>query len=174
MRVSPVIWKAKDEHELLFMATKSAIATHNHPEGIKGAQAIAMAGYMALNGSSKKEIQEYAQKVFGYDIEGQAPNRKTFEVSCQDTVPKAIKAFIDADDFSQSIRGAMRMGRDTDTLACMTGAISEPYFYGRKGLPTDMKKSIFTALDKTLGDTVVRFMKEFVSSDFDPECEIKD
>jgi len=174
MRVSPVIWVARDEDEVLALATETAIATHNHPEGIKGAQAIAMAGYMALQGATKEDIQDYVQNVFGYDIEGQVPNRKVFQVSCQDTVPKSIKAFMDADYFNESIIGAIKMGRDTDTLACMTGTIMEPFLYGRGGIPSALKKAVFGVLDKQLGEVVVKFKRTFVDENYDPECELED
>lgn len=174
MRVSPVIWVSRDEQDVLDLAEETAIATHNHPEGVKGAQAIALAGFMALDGASKEEIEDYIEGKFGYDIASQVPNRKVFEVTCQDTVPKAIKVFMECDNFEQTMRRSMVMGRDTDTMACMAGAIMEPFLYGKKGLPSDLKKYVFSVLDKTLGEKVVEFMRDFVDPEYDPECEIQD
>lgn len=174
MRVSPVIWVARDEKEVLALAKETAEATHNHPEGIKGAQAIAMAGFMALHGASKEDILQYSEITFDYDVAGQIPNRAVFEVTCQDTVPKAIKVFTECDNFEAAMRRSMVMGRDTDTMACMVGAIMEPFIYGRAGLPSEMKKDVFGVLDKVLGETVVEFMRKFVDPEYDPECELKD
>jgi len=161
MRVSPVIWVARDENEVIDLAKETAIVTHDHEEGVKGAQAIALSGFMALNGASKKDILDRIQSTFGYDIDGQVPNRDVFQVSCQETVPKAIKVFMDCYDFEQSMRKSVFMGRDTDTIACMVGTIMEPYLYGRFGIPFDLKNRVFEVLDQRLGDVVDDFISEF-------------
>ena len=132
MRVSAVGWFFETLEETEKVAKISAEITHNHPEGIKGAQATAAAIWMARNGKSKAEIKSYIETKYGYDL-----NRtweylhKTYnwDSSCQGTVPEAIIAFLESNDFEDAIRKAVSMGGDSDTLACITGGIAEA-FYG--------------------------------------------
>ena len=131
MRVSAVGWKFRTLEETEKVAEISASITHDHPEGIKGAQATAAAVFLARTGSSKKEIMEYIQTRFGYDLSVHSDEiRKTYgwEDSCQGTVPPAIRAFLDSTDFESAIRIAVSLGGDSDTLACITGAIAEAYY----------------------------------------------
>ena len=131
MRVSAVGWFFDSLERTLEVAGKSAAITHNHPEGIKGAQATAAAIYLARTGKTKKEIREYISSQFGYDL------RRSWEYwrpiyrwdsSCQGTVPQAIIAFLDSDNFEDAIRKAVSLGGDSDTLACITGGIAEAYY----------------------------------------------
>ena len=131
MRVSAVGWFFDTLEETQRVAAISAAITHNHPEGIKGAQATAAAIWMARNGKTKEEIREFIEKTYGYDL------HKTYEYwhrvyywqsSCQDTVPQAIIAFLDSTDFVDAIRKAVSMGGDSDTLACITGGIAEAFY----------------------------------------------
>jgi len=131
MRVSTVGWFFDTLEETERVASISAAITHNHPEGIKGAQATAAAIWMARNGKTKEEIREYIEKTYGYDL------HKTYEYwhsiyhwesSCQGTVPQAIIAFLDSDNFEDAIRKAVSLGGDSDTLACITGGIAEAYY----------------------------------------------
>ena len=133
MRVSPVGWFFNTEQEVLEAAKRSAECTHNHPEGIKGAQATASAIWLARNGKSKEEIRNYIETSYGYDL------HKTWEDwhyayywqdSCQGTVPQALIAFLDAEDFVDAIRKAVSMGGDSDTLACITGGVAEAFYGG--------------------------------------------
>lgn len=132
MRVSAVGWFFDTLEETEMVAKISAEITHNHPEGIKGAQATAAAIWMARNGKSKAEIKSYIESKYGYDL-----NRtweylnKTYDwdSSCQGTVPEAMIAFLESCDFEDAIRKAVSIGGDSDTLACITGGIAEA-FYG--------------------------------------------
>ena len=124
MRVSSVGWFFDTLEETERVAAISAAITHNHPEGIKGAQATAAAIFMARTGKNKEEIREYIEKEYGYDL------HKTWEYwhpiyswesSCQGTVPQAMISFLDSDCFEDAIRKAVSLGGDSDTLACITG-----------------------------------------------------
>ena len=131
MRASAVGWKFRTLEETEKVAEISASITHDHPEGIKGAQATAAAVFLARTGSSKKEIMENVQRRFGYDLSIHSDElRKTYdwEDSCQGTVPPAIRAFLDSTDFESAVRIAVSLGGDSDTLACITGAIAEAYY----------------------------------------------
>ena len=131
MRVSAVGWFFDTLEKTERVAAISAAITHNHPEGIKGAQATAAAIWMARNGKTKEEIREYIEKTYGYDL------HKTYEFwhpiyhwesGCQGTVPQAIIAFLDSKNFEDAIRKAVSLGGDSDTLACITGGIAEAFY----------------------------------------------
>ncbi|MDR2619621.1 MAG: ADP-ribosylglycohydrolase family protein [Propionibacteriaceae bacterium] len=128
MRVSPCAWFAKSLEEAETIAARSAAVTHNHPEGIKGAQATAAAIYLARTGKTKPEIKNYIETTYGYDLSKTLDEiRPTyrFNESCQDTVPQAIIAFLESEDFKDAIRNAISLGGDSDTLAAITGSIAE-------------------------------------------------
>ena len=126
MRVSPVGLYAKTIEEALLLAEKSAIVSHNHPEGIKGAQSVALAVFLAKNGVPKDKIKVITNR-FGYDlnrkIEQIRPNYE-WDVSCQGSVPESIIAFLEGTDFEDVVRLAVSLGGDTDTMACITGSIA--------------------------------------------------
>ena len=131
MRVSAVGWFFDTLKETERVAAISAAITHNHPEGIKGAQATAAAIWMARKGTAKEEIRDYIEKTYGYDL------HKTYEYwhpiyqwesSCQGTVPQAIICFLDSTDFEDAMRKAVSLGGDSDTLACITGGIAEAFY----------------------------------------------
>jgi ADP-ribosylglycohydrolase len=131
MRASAVGWFFDTLEETERVAAISAAITHNHPEGIKGAQATAAAIWMARNGKNKEEIRDYIENTYGYDL------HKTYEYwhpiyhwesSCQGTVPQAIIAFLDSSDFEDAIRKAVSLGGDSDTLDCITGGIAEAFY----------------------------------------------
>lgn len=138
MRASAVGWFFDTLEETERVARISAEITHNHPEGIKGAQATAAAIWMARNGKSKADIKAYIESKYGYDL-----NRtweylnKTYDwdSSCQGTVPEAMIAFLESNDFEDAIRKAVSMGGDSDTLACITGSIAEAFY---KKIPAHM------------------------------------
>ena len=131
MRASAVGWKFRTLEETEKVAALSASITHDHPEGIKGAQATAAAIFLARTGKSKQEIKDYIEQRFGYDLSRHTDDiRRTYgwEDSCQGTVPPAIRAFLDSTDFESAVRIAISLGGDSDTLACITGGIAEAYY----------------------------------------------
>ena len=132
MRVSAAGWLYDSLERTREVAKATASVTHNHPEGIKGAEATASAIYMARNGSSKEEIKEYIGREFHYDLdrtlEEIRPGYHMDEI-CQKTVPEAIIAFLESEDFEDAVRNAVSLGGDADTLGAITGSIAEA-FYG--------------------------------------------
>ncbi len=141
MRVSPVGFAFKRIEDVLSEAKKSAEVTHNHPEGIKGAMATAAALFLANQGKSKKEIKDYIQGNFGYNLERSVEEIRPaykFDVTCQGSVPEAIIAFLDSHDFEDAVRKAVSLGGDTDTIACIAGAISQAFY---KKIPEEIIKN---------------------------------
>ena len=131
MRVSAVGWMFDTMRETLQTAGKSAAITHDHPEGIKGAQATAAAIFLARKGSTKREIRDFIIERFGYNLYMTWEDWHLiyhWEDSCQGTVPQAIIAFLDSTSFEDAIRKAVSLGGDSDTLACITGGIAEAYY----------------------------------------------
>jgi ADP-ribosylglycohydrolase len=157
MRVSPVGWRYNTINKVMAEAKKSAEVTHNHPEGIKGAQAAAAAVFMARTGKSKNEIKEFICSEFHYDldrtIDGIRPDFE-FDESCQGTVPEAIIAFLESSDYEDAIRLAISLGGDSDTIACITGGIAEAY-YG--GIPDHIHEQVLKILTPELLKTVEQF-----------------
>jgi ADP-ribosylglycohydrolase len=167
MRVSPVVWIARDGMGVLELAKATADVTHNHPEGVRGAQAIAGLAWLARAGESKESIAEAAVDEFGYDYKSAKEEPCILECSCANTVPKAIHAFIYSQSFEDAIRRGIRMGGDADTIAAMAGTIAEHYY----GIPDRIKKGVFERLDKRLGEATVNFYRKFVDPNFDPLVE---
>ena len=134
MRVSPCAWVANSLEEAERLAKMSALPTHNHPEGIKGAQAVAAAIYLAKIGSSKEVIKDYIETAYGYNLSRTIQEIKdsgyNFDSTCQGSVPESIIAFLESDDFEDCIRKAIWLGGDADTQAAIAGSIAEAY-YGR-------------------------------------------
>ena len=148
MRVSSVAWLWDDLDTVTAMAKISAEVTHNHPEAIKGAQAVAAAIFLARNGASKDEIRCYISTHY-YRLEFTLDELRPYyygSVACSETVPQAITAFLEADSFEDALRNAISLGGDSDTLACMAGSIAEAFFKipdeiraeGEKRLPSDL------------------------------------
>lgn len=159
MRVSPVGYAYDALDEVLARAAASAAVTHNHPEGIKGAQAVAAAVRLARAGKSKDDIRDFIEKRFGYNLSEALDQIRTyyqFDVSCQGSVPQAIIAFLESTDFEDAVRKAVSIGGDSDTIACITGGIAQAY-YG--GVPEPIKKRVYEMLDKRLA----RVVKEFTA-----------
>ncbi|HEX8904586.1 MAG TPA: ADP-ribosylglycohydrolase family protein, partial [Longimicrobiaceae bacterium] len=142
MRVSPVGWAFDSEDEVLREAARSAAVTHDHPEGIKGAQAVALALFLARGGATKEEIRREIAARFGYDlsrtVEGIRPGYG-FHVSCMKSVPEALVAFLDSDDAEHAIRLAVSLGGDADTQAAIAGSVAEA-FYG--GIPEPVRAPV--------------------------------
>jgi ADP-ribosylglycohydrolase len=146
MRVSPVGWAFDTIEQTLEEAKNSAQVTHNHPEGIKGAQATAAAIYLARNGESKDKIKEYIVDTFGYDLDRKIDKIRPaycFEVSCQGSVPEAIIAFLESRDYENAIRLAISIGGDSDTIACITGGIAEAFY---RQVPDSIAKKVLEIL----------------------------
>jgi ADP-ribosylglycohydrolase len=157
MRVSAVGWMFPDLEKTERVAELSASITHNHPEGIKGAQATAAAIFLARTGKTKQEIKDYIEQRFGYDLSTHTDEiRKTYgwEDSCQGTVPPAIRAFLDSEDFEDAIRIAVSLGGDSDTLACITGGIAEAFY---KHIPQEIADEALSRLDHCLTLCIGRF-----------------
>lgn len=160
MRVSAAGWMFDTLEETERAAKISAEITHDHPEGVKGAQATAAAIFLARTGRTKKEIRDVVESRYGYDLSRHTDEiRKTYgwEDSCQGTVPPAIRAFLDSTDYESAIRIAVSLGGDSDTLACITGGVAEA-FYGvpqnimdeaRRRLPENFLKVASILADRT-------------------------
>jgi len=161
MRVSPVGFAFDTLEAVLAEAERSAAVTHNHPEGIKGAQATAAAIFLARTGSSKAAIKTYVTETFGYDLDRRLDQIRPvyqFNESCQETVPEAIIAFLESTDFEDALRNAISIGGDSDTLACITGGIAQA-FYG--GVPGAIAQETLKRLDNPLRQMTESFLKQF-------------
>jgi ADP-ribosylglycohydrolase len=161
MRVSPVGFAFATEEEVLSQANMTAAVTHNHPEGIKGAQAVALAVFKARTGSGKERIRNRISQHFDYDLDRTVDEiRKgyAFDVSCQGTVPEAIIAFLDSASYEDAVRNAVSLGGDSDTLACITGGIAEA-FYG--GVPADVRREALARLPPDLLEIVRQFRRKY-------------
>ncbi len=152
MRCSANGWMFDTLEETERVAGLSAAITHNHPEGIKGAQATAAAIFMARNGKSKEEIKAHITTRFGYDLDRTCDDIRPvydWDSSCQGTVPEAMVAFLDSTDFESAIRLAVSLGGDSDTLACITGGIAEAYY---KDIPNDIALKIWELIPEDFKD----------------------
>ncbi len=157
MRVSAVGWAFNDLEAAVREATRSAEVTHNHPEGIKGAQAVAAAILVARQGCTKDRIAALLFDRFTYDCSlgmDALRRRVGFDVTCQGTVPAAAVAFLESTDFEDAVRNAISLGGDADTLACIAGAMAEAY-YGR--VPDPIQSEVLSRLDDALRGEVVAF-----------------
>lgn len=156
MRVSSVGWLYDTLERTREVARLSAEVTHNHPEGIKGAEATASAIFMARTGKSKDDIKDYIISEFGYDLSGTLdeirPNYHHVE-SCQQTVPEAITAFLEGNDFEDVVRCAVSLGGDCDTLTCIAAGIAEAFY----GIPEEFKAEALTRIESDMRDVYDRF-----------------
>lgn len=156
MRVSAVAWLFDDLETVREMAQLSAQVSHNHPEGIKGAEATASVIYLARTGSTKAEIKNYIEENFGYDLsrtcDAIRPGYHHVE-TCQETVPEAITAFLEGESFEDVIRTAVSLGGDCDTLTCIAGAMAEGFY----GVPEELKRECRSRLDRKLRSVLKRF-----------------
>ena len=146
MRVSPVGFAFNSIKDVLAEAKKSAEVTHNHPEGIKGAQATALAICLARKGKSKAEIRREISKRFAYDLNRTIDEIRPdyhFDVSCQGSVPEAIIAFLEGKNFEDTIRKGISLGGDSDTIACIAGGIAQAYY---QGVPQEIVSDVRTRL----------------------------
>ena len=156
MRVSAAGWLFEDLTTVRRMARLSAEVTHNHPEGIKGAEAVACAIFLARTGSTKEDIQDFIETIFDYDL-----SRTCDEIrpgychveSCQETVPEAITAFLEGTSFEDVIRTAVSLGGDCDTLTCIAGSVAEAFY----GVPEELKDQCRKRLPQDLLRVLQRF-----------------
>lgn len=156
MRVFSAAWLFDDLQTVRHMARLSAEVTHNHPEGIKGAEATASAIYLARTDSTKSEIKAYIEETFHYNLSRTCdeirPAYRHVE-SCQETVPEAITAFLEGESFEDVIRTAVSLGGDCDTLTCIAGSIAEGFY----GVPEELKKQCRERLPEDLRKVLRRF-----------------
>ncbi|MCX7977276.1 MAG: ADP-ribosylglycohydrolase family protein [Bellilinea sp.] len=157
MRVSPIGFAYPDIETVLINAAQSAEVSHNHPEGIRGAQATALAVFLAKQGAKKTTIREEINRRFGYDLT--KPLREIrasycFDVSCQGTVPPALIAFFESQNYEDAIRKAISLGGDSDTLACITGGIAHAYY---QHIPTEIVEFV----RERLPDEFIEIFEEF-------------
>ncbi|GBC94891.1 hypothetical protein HRbin16_00676 [bacterium HR16] len=161
MRVSPVGFAYSTLQEVLEIAKRCAEVTHNHPEGIKGAQATAAAIFLARTGHDKEQIREYVTRTFGYDLHFTLDEIRPsygFDETCQGTVPQAIAAFLESTDYESAVRLAVSLGGDSDTLACITGGIAAAYY---KRIPEDIVQNVLSLLPEEFRDIIRRFDEKF-------------
>lgn len=156
MRVSPVGWAFDSVEQVLREAEKSAAITHNHPEGIKGAQAVALAIFMARKQATQEQIRHEVAARFGYDLsrtlEEIRPGYR-FDETCQQTVPQAMLAFLESSGVEDAIRKAVSLGGDADTLAAITGSLAEAYYGGvPEAIAREVQKRVPPALWKVVED----------------------
>lgn len=157
MRVSPVAYAFNTLEEVMNEAQKSALPTHNHPEAVRGARAIAAATFLARQNKTKGEIKAFIEQELGYSLVGSYQEVLSAGIASQHSVPQALIAFLDSTDFEDAIRNAVYIGGDTDTLACMTGAIAEA-FYG--GVPKEIEAEVRNRLDLPLLRIVDQFQAQ--------------
>lgn len=162
MRVSPVAYVHQDLDAVLEAAKQTAVVTHNHPEGIKGAQATAAAIFLARQGQTKNAIRQYIETQFDYSLGRSLDQIRPgyrFNESCQGTVPEAIISFLESTDFTDAIRNAVSLGGDADTLTCITGGIAEA-FYGE--VPEAITDRVWGLLPDQLKTIIVQFKAAYM------------
>jgi ADP-ribosylglycohydrolase len=161
MRVSPVGYAFDTLDEVLLRAKWTAEVTHDHPEGIKGAQATAAAVFLARTGRDKDQIRDTMERSFGYRLDARIDELRPgfqFEVSCRRTVPPAIQAFLESTDYESAVRLAVSLGGDSDTIACVAGGIAQA-FYG--GVPAEIRGQALNRLGDDLRSVVDEFECRF-------------
>jgi ADP-ribosylglycohydrolase len=161
MRVSPVGLAYPTLDEVLLRARWTAEVTHNHPEGVKGAQAVAAAVFLARTGAGKDDIRDFIERKFQYDLSERLDDlrpRYTFDVSCQGSVPPALLAFLESTDFENAVRLAVSLGGDSDTIACIAGGVAGAY-YG--GVPEALRRQALARLDDRLRSVLEEFEERF-------------
>ncbi|MDR3000175.1 MAG: ADP-ribosylglycohydrolase family protein [Fibromonadaceae bacterium] len=161
MRVGPVGWAFNSIEEVMAEAKRSAEVTHNHPDGIKGAQATAASVFMARTGRNKDEIVSFISETFGYDLEqtvSEIRSSPRFDERCQSTVQESIISFLESSDFENAIRLAISLGGDSDTIACITGSIAGAFY---KEIPEHIAQKVLGYLPKEFLDIITDFSKKY-------------
>jgi ADP-ribosylglycohydrolase len=161
MRVSPVAYVGTTLEEVLAEAGRSAAVTHDHEQGIRGAQATAAAVFLARTGATKEQIRRYVADQFDYYLDETLHDLRPtyqFDVSCQGSVPQSILAFLESTGYEDAVRNAISLGGDADTMACIAGAIAEAY-YG--GVPAAIAEPVLERLDDRLRGVVHAFRARY-------------
>lgn len=161
MRVSPVAWVGDSLEEVQKLAKASSVVTHDHPEGVKGALAIADAIYLARLGSSKDEIKDHVEIRYGYNLERTLDEIRPyykFDVSCQGSVPESIICFLEAEDYEDTIRNCISLGGDADTMAAIAGGIASAYWE----VPNEIRYKAIQSLDDQLLEVLIEFEDKFL------------
>ena len=159
MRVSAAGYIADDLETTIKVAAWTAEVTHNHHEGVKGAEAVAACIFMARTGCTKEEIWEYVESTFHYDLSRTVDEIKpgySFDVSCQGSVPESITCFLEADSFESAVRNAVYLGGDTDTMGAIAGSIAEAYY----GVPESLKEECRKRVTPEMLEVLTKFMGE--------------
>jgi ADP-ribosyl-[dinitrogen reductase] hydrolase len=161
MRVSPVGFAYDSVDDVLHQAKRTAEATHNHREGIKGARATALAIYLAKTGESKDTIRKEISDRFSYDLNRTVdeirPNY-SFDITCQGSVPESIVAFLDSDSWEDAVRKSISLGGDADTMACITGGIAQAYY---KKIPENIAEAVRNKLPPDLREILDKFTSKY-------------
>lgn len=158
MRISPIAYFAKSAAEVKDLSRKVTAVSHNHPEGIKGAEATAMAAFLALQGKNKAEIKAYITQNYyplDFTLDEIRPTYK-FDVSCQGSVPPALEAFFESSDFEDAIRNAVSIGGDSDTIGAICGAVAGAYY----GVSEKIRDFTFSKLDHNLREHLAEIAKK--------------
>jgi len=162
MRVSAIGWAFDNLEDVQREAQRSAMCTHNHSEGIKGAMSVASAIYLVRKGKSNEELKQYIEKNFGYDLSRKTADiRKVYQFneSCQGTVPEAIICYLESNSFEDAIRLAVSLGGDSDTLACITGSIAEAE--SSCTIPADLLQAAFASMPTELRNEAAKFIYKY-------------
>ena len=163
MRVSPIGFAFSTFQSVMDEARKTAEVTHNHPEGIKGAQAVAISIHLAREGYSKEAIRDYVEENFEYDLDRTLDEIRpsyTFDETCQGSVPESIIAFLESTDYEDAVRKAVSLGGDSDTMACIAGGIAHAYY---KVIPKYIINRVRGILDEGLLRVVDQFTERYSS-----------
>ncbi len=164
MRVSPVGFAFNSLEEVLEISRKTSEISHNHPEAVKGAQAVASSIFLARQGKDKQEIKKFIEDSFQYDLtKGIDEIRQyyKFDVSAQGSVPQAITAFLESTDYEDAVRNAISIGGDSDTIACMCGGIAEAYY---NKIPQEIIDSVLSILPPNFTEVVKKFYSVYMQN----------
>lgn len=158
MRVSPVAWAAESLSQCLALAKASAEVTHDHPDGIAGACCVAGAVYLARTGADKEAIRDHVTRYYPLNFTlDEIREAYQFDVSCAGSVPQAMEAFLEAADFEDAIRGAVSIGGDSDTIACMAGAVAAAFY----GIPRYIREAALPFLEGEVRNIFDRFIQVY-------------
>ena len=161
MRAAPIGFAFESVDAVIAEAGRSAVVSHNHPEGVKGAQAVALAVFLARKGEDKAAIRKRIAKRFAYDLDRRVTDIRpgyTFDVTRQGSVPESIIAFLDARDWESAVKNAVSLGGDADTMACIAGGIAHAFY---KDIPADIVTEVRRKLPPLLLDVTDRFIETY-------------